>query len=175
MDAPTGERALPERERPEQERREQARPERERREWDYPDTILPARLALRPPTFPPGPLTGAWWPRSDDLTAELPALIDAFDTSWGRVTRIAAHRDTWAQAPCALPVNGHTVKAAWLESGFDAHTIRLFAYGVGRRDLLVVPPGTGAAAAARLMSAAADPALRLTAGALITAEERRAV
>lgn len=154
MDAPTGERALPERERPDR-------------------TPLPARLALRPPTFPPGLVAGAWWPRSDDLKAELPALIDAFAPSWGRVTRIAAHRDTWSQAPGALPVNGHTVRAAWLESGLDSHTIRIFAYGIGRRDLLVVPHGAGAAAAARLMSAAVDPGLRLTAGAIVTAEERR--
>ena len=77
--------------------------------------------------------------------AELPALIQAFDTSRGRVTRLTAHRDTWTQA-CDLPVAGRTVKAAWLTSGFDPHTIRLFSYGVGHWDQLVVPP-------------AADPAL----------------
>lgn len=153
MNAPTGERASPERK--------------------HPDSAAPARLALRPPTFPPGPVAGAWWPRSDDLRAELPSLVAAFDASWGRVTRIAAHRDTWSQLPSALPVAGHTVRAAWRESGLDPHTIRIFAHGIGRRDLLVVPAGTGTAAAARLMAAAADPALCLTADALITAEERR--
>ncbi|MGW2834089.1 DUF5994 family protein [Streptomyces sp. NPDC001286] len=147
MNAPTGQRASPERELP---------------------SFLPqARLTLRPPTFPPGPVSGAWWPRSDDLAAELPALIEAFDTSWGRVTRMTAHRDTWRQAPCDLPVDGHTVRAAWLTSGFDPHCVRLFAYGVGRRDLLVVPPGTTEPAAQRLMSAAADPAHHLTASALL--------
>ncbi|MFE7168946.1 DUF5994 family protein [Streptomyces sp. NPDC057616] len=128
---------------------------------------LPARLTLRPPTFPPGPVNGAWWPRSDDLAAELPALVDAFDTSWGRVTRMAAHRGVWRDAPCDLPVAGHTVRAAWYASGFDPHAVRLFAHGVGRRDLLVVPPGTEEATAERLMSAAADPAHHLTASALL--------
>ncbi|MES5819420.1 DUF5994 family protein [Streptomyces sp. RG80] len=132
-----------------------------------PSAFPPARLTLRPPTFPPGPVSGAWWPRSDDLAAELPALIEAFDRSWGRVTRMAAHRSAWPQAPCDLPVAGHTVRAAWFTSGFDPHAIRLFAYGVGRRDLLVVPPGTGTATAMRLMTAAADPALLLTASALL--------
>ncbi|MFF7161257.1 DUF5994 family protein [Streptomyces sp. NPDC008086] len=34
---------------------------------------------MRPPTFPPGPVSGAWWTRSDDLSAELSTLIAAFD------------------------------------------------------------------------------------------------
>jgi hypothetical protein len=147
MNAPTGQRASPER--------------------IHPSSLRPARLILRPPTFPHGPVSGAWWPRSDDLPAELPALVEAFDKSWGRVTRIAAHRSAWSQAPCDLPVAGHTVRAAWFTSGFDPHAIRLFAYGVGRRDLLIVPPGTETATAERLMTAAADPALRLTASALL--------
>ncbi|MET9912302.1 DUF5994 family protein [Streptomyces sp. NPDC006476] len=147
MNAPTGQRAMPDR--------------------IPPSSLRPARLTLRPPAFPPGPVSGAWWPRSDDLQAELPALIEAFDRSWGRVSRVAAHRNAWPQAPCELPVAGHTVRAAWFTSGFDPHAIRLFAYGVGRRDLLVVPPGTGTATAGRLMTAAADPALRLTASALL--------
>ncbi|MEV5100954.1 DUF5994 family protein [Streptomyces massasporeus] len=132
----------------------------------------PARLALRPPTFPPGPVCGAWWPRTDDLMTELPELTEAFDATRGRVSRMASHRDTWPTAPCDLPVPGHTVKAAWFASGFDPHMIRLFSYGVGRWDLLVVPSRTEAATAARLMAAAADPALHLTASELLAAERR---
>ncbi|MBP5892166.1 DUF5994 family protein [Streptomyces scabiei] len=133
---------------------------------------LPARLALRPPTFPPGPVCGAWWPRTDDLMTELPALTEAFDATRGRVSRMASHRDTWPATPCDLPVTGHTVKAAWFAAGFDPHMIRLFSYGVGRWDLLVVPPRTDTATAARLMAAAADPALHLTASELLAAERR---
>ena len=142
-------------------------PQRASPDLQPPSSSASARLALRPPTFPPGPVSGAWWPRSDDLAAELPALVDAFDTSWGRVTRLTAHRDTWRHASSDLPVDGHTVRAAWLTSGFDPHAVRLFAYGVGRQDLLVVPPETAHATAHRLMSAAADPARRLTASALL--------
>lgn len=134
---------------------------------------LPARLTLRPPTFPPGPVSGAWWPRSHDLMTELPILTEAFDALRARVTSIASRRGTWPVAPCDLPTTGHTVKAAWFASGFDLYTIRLYSYGVGRWDLLVVPPGTEAAAAARLMTAAADPALHLTASALVAAEQHR--
>ncbi|MER5440146.1 DUF5994 family protein [Streptomyces sp. NPDC002790] len=136
-----------------------------------PDAYPPARLALRPPTFPPGPVCGAWWPRTDDLATELAALTDVFDASRGLVTRIASSRGSWRKEPRILPVTGHTVTATWwCASGFDPYTIRLFSHGAGRWDLLVVPPHTGADAAARLMLAAADPALRLTGTALLAAE-----
>ncbi|MFI0240487.1 DUF5994 family protein [Streptomyces sp. NPDC016845] len=131
----------------------------------------PARLALRPPTFPPGPVCGAWWPRTDDLCAELAPLTDAFGASHGRVTRIASHHGSWPQEPSTVPATDHTVTAAWYSSGLDPYTIRLFSYGTGRWDLLVVPPHSEPGAAARLMSAAADPALCLTGTALMATED----
>ncbi|MFJ8931990.1 MULTISPECIES: DUF5994 family protein [unclassified Streptomyces] len=134
------------------------------------DAYPPVRLALRPPTFPPGPVCGAWWPRSDDLAAELAALTDVFDASRGLVTRIASSRGSWPKEPRILPVTGHTVTATWCVSGLDPHTIRLFSHGVGRWDLLVVPPRSTPDEAARLMIAAADPALRLTGTALMANE-----
>ncbi|MXM62206.1 hypothetical protein GR925_01765 [Streptomyces sp. HUCO-GS316] len=134
---------------------------------------LPARLTLRPPTFPPGSVCGAWWPRSRDLMIELPILTDAFDARRGRLPAFAVRHGTWPEAPCDLPAAGHTVTAAWFASGFDPYTIRLYSHGVGRWDLLVVPPGTWVAVATRLMTAAADPTLRLTASALVAAEQRR--
>ncbi|WP_371127729.1 DUF5994 family protein [Streptomyces sp. KS_5] len=133
----------------------------------HPQERSASAVLRRPPAFPPGAVSGARWPRSDDLPAELPALIRAFDRSWGRVTRRAAYRSAWPQAPCELPVPGHTVRTAWFASGFGPHAIRLFAYGVGRRDLLIVPPGTERATAERLMTAAAAPAHYLTASALL--------
>ncbi|MYW65824.1 hypothetical protein GTY65_17435 [Streptomyces sp. SID8379] len=134
------------------------------------DIYPPARLALRPPTFPPGPVCGAWWPRTDDLAAELAALTDVFDSSRGLVTRIASHQGSWSDEPRTLPVTGHTVTASWYASGLDPYTIRLFSYGAGRWDLLVVPPDSTTDAALRLMNAAADPALSLTGTALMATE-----
>ncbi|MFF9772666.1 DUF5994 family protein [Streptomyces sp. NPDC013978] len=110
--------------------------------------------------------------RSRAAGLQLPALTETFDATRGRVSLMASHRDTWPAAPCDLPVTAHTVKAAWFAAGFDPHMIRLFSYGAGRWDLLVVPPRTDTATAARLMAAAADPALHLTASELLTAERR---
>ncbi|MCI3928285.1 DUF5994 family protein [Streptomyces sp. AN091965] len=133
----------------------------------------PARLALCPPSFPPGPVCGAWWPRSDDLAVELPGLIEEFAPEKERVARVAAPRETWSAAPRELRVRGRTVRVARLVSGCDPHTIRLFSHNFRRWDLLVVPPDTAAATAARLMAAASDPANRLTASALVAAERSR--
>ncbi|MFJ9909802.1 DUF5994 family protein [Streptomyces sp. NPDC101152] len=77
------------------------------------------------------------------------------------------HRRSWPQALRDLPVAGHTVRAARFTSGFDPHAVRPFAHGVGRRDLLIIPPRTETATAERVMTAAADPALHLTASALL--------
>ncbi|MFD7400682.1 DUF5994 family protein, partial [Streptomyces virginiae] len=46
--------------------------------------LRPARLSLTPKTALAGQLDGAWWPRSRDLEAELPALAAALDETWGR-------------------------------------------------------------------------------------------
>ncbi|MFI1165077.1 DUF5994 family protein [Streptomyces sp. NPDC020801] len=110
----------------------------------------------------------------DTEDAEEPtALADVFDRKRGRVTQVAVGPGTWPTAPCGLPVTGHTVRAAWTASGFEQHTVRIFPYGVGRWDLLVVPPETGPTAAGRLMAAAAGPALHLTGSALLAAGEHR--
>ncbi|MHC5264275.1 DUF5994 family protein [Streptomyces sp. UC4497] len=147
------------------------------RSWtgsEHPVVHPPARVSLRPPTFPPGPVCGAWWPRTDELATELAALTEVFEATRGRVTRIASPRGSWPTEPRTLSVTGHMVSAAWYTSGLDPYTIRLFSYGAGRWDLLVVPSDSQEDTAARLMHAAADPALRLTGTALMATEDSSA-
>ncbi|MEI5098470.1 DUF5994 family protein [Streptomyces sp. PmtG] len=130
------------------------------------------RLALKAPGPPRGLLDGAWWPRSRDLLRELPDLTDVLDSHWERITRIAVNPTHWPVIPRKVPVHGHVVKVGWFTAELDPHKILLLSYTVGRWDLLVIPPGTGADAAARLMAAASDPAgPALTASALMAAEE----
>ncbi|MET9365370.1 DUF5994 family protein [Streptomyces sp. NPDC006632] len=138
-----------------------------------PDPPAPsaARIALKSPGASRGLLDGAWWPRSRDLLRELPALIDALAPKWGRITRIAVNPEHWPVIPRRIPVTGHVVKAGWFKDELDPHKLLLLSYTAGRWDLLVIPPETGATAAARLMAAATDPAgPRLTASALMAAE-----
>ncbi|WP_031023831.1 DUF5994 family protein [Streptomyces sp. NRRL WC-3725] len=133
-----------------------------------------ARLALKTDGTSRGLLDGAWWPRSRDLLSELPALIDVLDPLWGRITRIAVNPEHWPVIPRQVPVDGHIVKVGWFTPELDPHKLLLLSYGTGRWDLLVVPPGTGAESAARLMAAASDyDGPPLTASALIAADEAR--
>lgn len=131
-----------------------------------------ARLALKPASTPPGLLDGAWWPRSRDLAHELSALADVLDPLWGRITRIAANPQHWPATPPRVAVNGHVVKVDWFTRELDPNEIVLLSYTAGRWDLLVIPPETGAPAAARLMAVASEssgpPA---TASALLAAEQ----
>ncbi|KPI02175.1 hypothetical protein OK074_5359 [Actinobacteria bacterium OK074] len=137
-------------------------------------TTLPAppvRLALKAGGSR-GLLDGAWWPRSRDLLSELPALTAVLDPLWGRITRVAVNPEHWPVIPHRVPVAGHVVKVGWFTPEIDPHKLLLLSYSVGRWDLLVVPPGTGAARAARLMAAAAAPdGPQLSASALVAADK----
>jgi hypothetical protein len=129
----------------------------------------PARLSLTPAGPAPGLLDGAWWPRSRDLLRELPALTDLLDARWGRITRASVNPAHWPVIPRKVPATGHTVHVAWFTEQ-DPHKLILLSYTTGRWDLLVIPPETNAAAAARLMAAAAIPGSLLTASGLMASE-----
>ncbi|GAA3134869.1 DUF5994 family protein [Streptomyces rameus] len=130
---------------------------------------LPARLSLTPKTPLAGQLDGAWWPYSRDLEAELPPLTAALDTFWGRVTRVTVNPTRWPVVPHTVAVGGRRLHVGWFTEQ-DPDKLILLSYTVGRWDLLVVPPETAPAAAARLMAAAAIPGSALTAGLLMADE-----
>ncbi|MFF1372503.1 DUF5994 family protein [Streptomyces virginiae] len=130
---------------------------------------LPARLSLTPKTTLAGQLDGAWWPRSRDLEAELPALAAALDETWGRITRVTVNPSRWPVVPRTVAVDGRTLHVGWFTEQ-DPDKLILLSYTVGRWDLLVIPPGTEPAAASRLMAAAAIPGSVLAAGVLMANE-----
>ncbi|AWZ03606.1 MULTISPECIES: DUF5994 family protein [unclassified Streptomyces] len=132
-------------------------------------TELPARLSLAPKTMLAGQLDGAWWPHSRDLTTELPALAAALEEPWGRITRVTVNPVHWAAVPHTVPADGRTLHVGWFTEQ-DPDKLILLSYTVGRWDLLVIPPETEPAAAARLMTAAAIPGSDLTASVLMANE-----
>ncbi|MFG2858820.1 DUF5994 family protein [Streptomyces mirabilis] len=129
------------------------------------------RLQLAPLGTAPALIDGAWWPRSRDLTAELPALTAVLDPLWGRITHVTVNPAFWPAIPRKVPVQGHVVKVGWFKAEQDPHKLLLLSYTAGRWDLLVIPPETDDVTAARLMTTAADPARRLTASGLIQEAE----
>ncbi|SED75843.1 DUF5994 family protein [Streptomyces sp. KS_5] len=129
-----------------------------------------ARLSLAPTGSGPGLLDGAWWPRSSDLLREIPTLTDALDACWGRITHVTVNPAHWPVIPRRVPVTGHTVHVDWFADEQDPNKVILLSCTVGRLDLLVIPPETEPAAAARLMAAATVPGGIRTASGLMADE-----
>ncbi|KOU49130.1 DUF5994 family protein [Streptomyces sp. WM6378] len=120
-------------------------------------SLRPVRLRLTPPTAGPYLIDGAWWPRTDDLTAELPSLIHALPHSWPQIAQVAVNPGMWSAFPGRILVANHVIRLHRATGRHTPNTICLLAPGRGRWDLLVVPPLTAKAEAARLMSSATAP------------------
>ncbi|NUK03348.1 hypothetical protein HRW23_35030 [Streptomyces lunaelactis] len=131
----------------------------------------PLRLMLAPAGTAPALIDGAWWPRSRDIAAELPALTAVLDPMWGRITRVTVNPTFWPVIPRKVPVHGHVVHVGWFKAEQDPHKLLLLSYTAGRWDLLVIPPETSPGTAARLMAAPTDPLRSLTASGLIEEAE----
>jgi len=112
------------------------------------------RLRLAPHGNLPRAIDGAWWPRSYDLPAELPALLAGLPRQWGRITRATVNGTAWSAVPGRLLVSHRVVRLRGNQVESAPHTIVLLAPGRGRWDLLVVPPDTTEQAAEALMAAA---------------------
>ncbi|GAA4821617.1 DUF5994 family protein [Actinomycetospora corticicola] len=115
------------------------------------------RLRLKAAGPVTGTVDGAWWPRSDDLSAELPPLLADLEPGAGPVARVAYRLDDWGPAPRRLP-HGQ-VRLEGFRSTVP-HTVTLTGPTGLRLVLLVVPATTSGATAESVMSAAADPAER---------------
>jgi len=128
----------------------------------------PLRLRLKPKAPTTGHVDGAWWPRTHDLTAELPELAEVLSVRLGPVHRVAFAMDAWETPPTRrLALAGRQVR---LESFRYQDKNIVYVSGLDRRriSLLVIPPEAGAAAGHDAMMTAAhrgnadSPALILT-------------
>ncbi|QKW28557.1 hypothetical protein HUT11_22465 [Streptomyces seoulensis] len=99
-------------------------------------------------------IDGAWWPRSYDLTAELPGLIAALPLRWGHVTSVLVNGAMWSLSGDGTPVGDWQVHMRRPGSPRAEDTVCLLTPGQGRWDLLVVPPAATAEEAERLMTTA---------------------
>jgi hypothetical protein len=114
------------------------------------------RLRLKPKGPPSGYVDGAWWPHSDDLTAELPDLLAVLSVRLGRIDRVMYSLNGWARVPRKLLTGGRAVRL----DGYrlqPINTIGVLGLDGSRLTLLVVPPRTGAHDAHTSMMTAAQP------------------
>jgi hypothetical protein len=135
--------------------------------FDMPTTGQPATFAAPAPPFPPrlvlapvragrAVLDGGWWPRSWDPVVELPDLVVALSARYGAIRQLMLNSGSWDRRFRRLAVGEGVVRLGWFAS-VDPAVVIATTDGGQQIDLLVVPPGTGTAAAERAMTEAADP------------------
>ena len=110
----------------------------------------PLRLKLKPKAPTTGYVDGAWWPRSRDLSAELPALLAVLAVRLGRVPRVSFNLTDWDAAPRRITVAGSPVRLG----GFHTQrpdTVDVIGPDGARLTLLVIPPQTGQATAHQVL------------------------
>lgn len=114
------------------------------------------RLRLKSKAPQSGYVDGAWWPRTDDLTTELPDLLAVLSVRLGRIDRVLYRLKAWAAAPRELVTGGRAVHL----DGYrlqPTNTIEVLGLDRDRLTLLVIPPYTDAADAHTAMMTAAEP------------------
>ncbi|MFI5806287.1 DUF5994 family protein [Streptomyces sp. NPDC051561] len=120
--------------------------------------LLLARLRLTPLDGDPHRIDGAWWPRTGDLTVELPGLLAGLPHAWSRIIHVTVNGTLWSAFPGRMLVAGQVLHLHHSASSQSTPTACLVAPGMGRWDLVVVPPHTEEAEALHLMAtAAANP------------------
>ncbi|MFE7901742.1 DUF5994 family protein [Streptomyces sp. NPDC057424] len=99
-----------------------------------------------------GILDGAWWPRSRDITTELPALVKALTEHLGPITRVGLDASAWNGLPTRLVIDDRVVHLDSDPVGDDTVLITR-----GHNDhfaLLLIPPDATPAAARTAMARA---------------------
>jgi hypothetical protein len=127
----------------------------------------PLRLKLKPKAPTTGYVDGAWWPRSRDLSAELPALLAVLAVRLGRVRRVSFNLTDWTTAPRRIAVDGQPIRLGGFHSQ-HTHTVDVIGPNEPRITLLVIPPDTGQAAAHQVLMRAAGRGNTNNIGELLT-------
>jgi Family of unknown function (DUF5994) len=112
------------------------------------------RLRLKPKAPHTGYVDGAWWPRDDDLTTELPDLLAVLSVRLGAVARVTYNLAEWAEAPRKVPIGGRIIRLDGYHRQPPNTLGVLDAYG-NKIVLLVVPVHTEPDHAYTIMTSAA--------------------
>ncbi|MBO3751407.1 hypothetical protein J5X84_35495 [Streptosporangiaceae bacterium NEAU-GS5] len=114
------------------------------------------RLSLSPALNRRAVVDGAWWPRSRDAAAELPALVAAVDQQLDRPTlRVGLYQDAWDHIPRRVAARGRQVRVGWFRYS-NPRVITLSFSNVDPIVLLVIPPDSASAPAETALTLAAQ-------------------
>ncbi|MFE0836434.1 DUF5994 family protein [Streptomyces sp. NPDC058807] len=115
------------------------------------------RLRLAPRGATPRRFDGAWWPHSLDLLTQLPKMLAALPSAWGDIAGVTVDAAAWSAAPGRMFVANQVVRLHKTPASSHAQDrVVLLSGGLGRWDLLVVPPDATEEAAALLMATTLD-------------------
>lgn len=118
------------------------------------DTV---RLRLDPHPSRKTVLDGAWWPRSANVAAELPALISALAGLRGQITHVLLNVTEWDLPHHRRSATGDLpVRLGWYTAQPAGLLTVITEFGADRFDLLVVPPDANRQSADDALTAAAD-------------------
>ncbi len=126
------------------------------------------RLRLKPKAPQSGYVDGAWWPHSDDLTAELPDLLSVLSVRLGPIGRVLYNLNDWATAPAKFAAGGRTVRL----DGYrlqPVNTVEVLGLNRNKIVLLVVSPHAEPDEAHAIMMTAAGPSNASTVESLLAA------
>jgi hypothetical protein len=114
------------------------------------------RLRLKPKAPQSGYVDGAWWPHSEDLTAELPDLLSVLSVRLGPITRVIYNINEWAKPPAKLVTGGRTVRLDGYRRQ-PVNTVEVLGLNRNKIVLLAVSPQAHPDQAHAIMMTAAGP------------------
>ena len=121
----------------------------------FPAPTRTPRVRLRPRQSARIAVDGAWWPRTDNLTAELHDLVAAVTPRLGHVARVAYDWNALSIAQDAIDApDGIDISGP--EPGQADGVLRLISVGGARMSLSVIAPGSESEAAEEGIRAAVD-------------------
>jgi hypothetical protein len=125
------------------------------------------RLRLKPKAPQSGYVDGAWWPHSEDLTAELPDLLSVLSVRLGPIGRVIYNMNEWAKPPAKFATGGRTVRL----DGYrlqPVNTVEVHGLNSAKIVLLVVSAHADPDQAHAIMMTAAGPSDASTVECLLT-------
>jgi hypothetical protein len=112
------------------------------------------RLRRRDPSVADGFIDGGWWPRSLDLSVELPPLLAELSRAGHDVAQVTYDPAAWNPAPRALAGPGRPVTLEGSAQQPAASVSLADTSGAKRTELVVIPPHTDPRVAQRVLALA---------------------